>query len=172
MISTSYASFVPRAPFFAGPVSLFVLTCYSTLHLVRSLFGHVCSFLFSSHVYLASCALCVACVPRLMGALSCMRTSPRGRSVLHVMHLLLAYLLQFFSRDPLIYLKRFATAHSFLTLPSCYTSTAVSHNHPAFPMSRHTGSIFLGQWTPESVGDYASGTNHVLPTYGYSRMYR
>lgn len=33
------------------------------------------------------------------------------------------------------------------------------------------GSVFLGQWTPESVGDYASGTNHVLPTYGYSRMY-
>ena len=26
-------------------------------------------------------------------------------------------------------------------------------------------------WTPESVGDYASGTNHVLPTYGYARMY-
>jgi histidinol dehydrogenase len=26
-----------------------------------------------------------------------------------------------------------------------------------------------GQWTPESAGDYASGTNHVLPTYGYSR---
>jgi histidinol dehydrogenase len=34
-----------------------------------------------------------------------------------------------------------------------------------------TGSVFLGQWTPESVGDYASGTNHVLPTYGYARMY-
>lgn len=33
------------------------------------------------------------------------------------------------------------------------------------------GSVFLGRWTPESVGDYASGTNHVLPTYGYSRMY-
>lgn len=31
------------------------------------------------------------------------------------------------------------------------------------------GSVFLGQYTPESVGDYASGTNHVLPTYGYSR---
>ncbi|TQE12048.1 hypothetical protein C1H46_002442 [Malus baccata] len=28
-----------------------------------------------------------------------------------------------------------------------------------------------GQWTPESVGDYASGTNHVLPTYGYAKMY-
>jgi len=33
------------------------------------------------------------------------------------------------------------------------------------------GSVFLGQWTPESAGDYASGTNHVLPTYGYARMY-
>ncbi|KAH8518244.1 hypothetical protein H0E87_000189 [Populus deltoides] len=32
-------------------------------------------------------------------------------------------------------------------------------------------SVFLGPWTPESVGDYASGTNHVLPTYGYARMY-
>ncbi len=35
----------------------------------------------------------------------------------------------------------------------------------------NAGSIFLGQWTPESAGDYASGTNHVLPTYGYARMY-
>ena len=30
------------------------------------------------------------------------------------------------------------------------------------------GSVFVGPWTPESVGDYASGTNHVLPTYGYA----
>ncbi|MEO1023190.1 MAG: histidinol dehydrogenase [Bacteroidota bacterium] len=35
----------------------------------------------------------------------------------------------------------------------------------------HAGSVFLGSFTPESVGDYASGTNHTLPTYGYSRMY-
>ncbi|PKH29983.1 histidinol dehydrogenase [Shewanella sp. ALD9] len=34
---------------------------------------------------------------------------------------------------------------------------------------RGAGSVFLGAYTPESVGDYASGTNHVLPTYGYSR---
>ncbi|QLE87824.1 histidinol dehydrogenase [Shewanella sp. Scap07] len=34
---------------------------------------------------------------------------------------------------------------------------------------RAAGSVFLGAYTPESVGDYASGTNHVLPTYGYSR---
>lgn len=33
------------------------------------------------------------------------------------------------------------------------------------------GSIFLGEWTPESVGDYCSGSNHVLPTYGYARSY-
>lgn len=36
------------------------------------------------------------------------------------------------------------------------------------PQLRAAGSIFLGPWTPESVGDYASGTNHVLPTYGYA----
>ncbi|XP_076911744.1 histidinol dehydrogenase, chloroplastic-like [Bidens hawaiensis] len=35
----------------------------------------------------------------------------------------------------------------------------------------NAGSVFVGPWTPESVGDYASGTNHVLPTYGYARMY-
>lgn len=35
----------------------------------------------------------------------------------------------------------------------------------------NAGSVFIGQWTPESIGDYASGTNHTLPTYGYARMY-
>lgn len=35
----------------------------------------------------------------------------------------------------------------------------------------NAGSVFLGPWSPESVGDYASGTNHVLPTYGYARAY-
>ncbi|WP_100656768.1 histidinol dehydrogenase [Alteromonas flava] len=39
------------------------------------------------------------------------------------------------------------------------------------PSIRNAGSIFVGAWSPESAGDYASGTNHVLPTYGYSRMY-
>lgn len=36
---------------------------------------------------------------------------------------------------------------------------------------QNAGSVFLGHFTPESVGDYASGTNHTLPTYGYARMY-
>ncbi|MDO6497403.1 histidinol dehydrogenase [Photobacterium sanguinicancri] len=39
------------------------------------------------------------------------------------------------------------------------------------PLLDNAGSIFLGDWSPESVGDYASGTNHVLPTYGYTRTY-
>ncbi|MBN2733173.1 MAG: histidinol dehydrogenase [Balneolaceae bacterium] len=35
----------------------------------------------------------------------------------------------------------------------------------------NAGSVFIGPWSPESAGDYASGTNHTLPTYGYARMY-
>ena len=36
---------------------------------------------------------------------------------------------------------------------------------------RNAGSVFIGDWSPESVGDYCSGTNHVLPTYGYASTY-
>lgn len=36
------------------------------------------------------------------------------------------------------------------------------------PLIRNAGSIFVGAYTPESLGDYASGTNHTLPTYGYA----
>ncbi|MFH1565119.1 MAG: histidinol dehydrogenase [bacterium] len=35
----------------------------------------------------------------------------------------------------------------------------------------NAGSVFIGQYSCESAGDYASGTNHTLPTYGYARMY-
>lgn len=35
----------------------------------------------------------------------------------------------------------------------------------------NAGSVFVGAWSPESCGDYSSGTNHTLPTYGYARMY-
>ena len=37
------------------------------------------------------------------------------------------------------------------------------------PRINTAGSVFLGAWTPETMGDYCSGTNHVLPTYGYAR---
>ncbi|NPV63374.1 MAG: histidinol dehydrogenase [Methanotrichaceae archaeon] len=36
---------------------------------------------------------------------------------------------------------------------------------------RHAGSVFLGNFTPVAAGDYASGTNHVLPTSGYARSF-
>ncbi|AEH39657.1 histidinol dehydrogenase [Buchnera aphidicola (Cinara tujafilina)] len=36
---------------------------------------------------------------------------------------------------------------------------------------KNAGSIFIGSWTPESAGDYITGTNHVLPTYGYAKTY-
>jgi len=39
------------------------------------------------------------------------------------------------------------------------------------PLVRNAGSVFLGPWTPETMGDYCSGTNHVLPTYGFARAY-
>lgn len=39
------------------------------------------------------------------------------------------------------------------------------------PRIQNAGSIFVGPWSPEPMGDYCSGTNHVLPTYGYARAY-
>lgn len=36
---------------------------------------------------------------------------------------------------------------------------------------RNAGSVFIGKYTPESAGDYASGTNHTLPTNGYAKQY-
>ncbi|KAK5170995.1 trifunctional histidinol dehydrogenase [Saxophila tyrrhenica] len=38
-------------------------------------------------------------------------------------------------------------------------------------MVQNAGSVFLGAWTPESVGDYSAGVNHSLPTYGYAKQY-
>lgn len=42
--------------------------------------------------------------------------------------------------------------------------------HQLLASLRNAGSIFVGNYSPESAGDYASGTNHVLPTYGYSKV--
>jgi phosphoribosyl-ATP pyrophosphohydrolase/phosphoribosyl-AMP cyclohydrolase/histidinol dehydrogenase len=41
----------------------------------------------------------------------------------------------------------------------------------ALPDIQNAGSVFIGKWTPESVGDYSAGVNHSLPTYGYARQY-
>ena len=47
----------------------------------------------------------------------------------------------------------------------------VSAPRELVPLIRNAGSVFIGPWSPESVGDYCSGTNHVLPTYGHARAY-
>lgn len=44
-------------------------------------------------------------------------------------------------------------------------------NSELLPGIVNAGSVFIGPYTPESAGDYASGTNHTLPTNGFARMY-
>ena len=47
----------------------------------------------------------------------------------------------------------------------------IANPRSLLPSIRNAGSVFVGRWTPESVGDYCSGTNHVLPTYGFAKTY-
>lgn len=71
-----------------------------------------------------------------------------------------------------------------IVVPDLETAIGVSNDYAAehlilqvreprnwLPQIQNAGSVFLGQWTPEPMGDYCSGTNHVLPTYGYARAY-
>jgi histidinol dehydrogenase len=44
------------------------------------------------------------------------------------------------------------------------------HDPALLPRIRHAGSVFLGPWSTEAAGDYASGPNHVLPTSGAARL--
>ncbi|MCT4591926.1 MAG: histidinol dehydrogenase, partial [Candidatus Gracilibacteria bacterium] len=39
------------------------------------------------------------------------------------------------------------------------------------PQIQNAGSVFCGQYSPESAGDYASGTNHTLPTSGFAKSF-
>ena len=50
-----------------------------------------------------------------------------------------------------------------------HLSLQVGDPRALLPAIRAAGSIFLGPWSPEAIGDYASGTNHVLPTGGAAR---
>lgn len=47
----------------------------------------------------------------------------------------------------------------------------VSNEEPFIQQIKNAGSVFIGNYTPESAGDYASGTNHTLPTNGYAKQY-
>ncbi len=65
-------------------------------------------------------------------------------------------------QDQIDYINAYAPEHLILSMADARGFAANITN---------AGSVFLGYHTPESVGDYASGTNHTLPTYGYARNY-
>lgn len=71
-----------------------------------------------------------------------------------------------------------------ILVPDLATAVAVSNEYAPehliiqtrnaralLPQVENAGSVFVGDWSPESMGDYCSGTNHVLPTFGYARSY-
>jgi histidinol dehydrogenase len=60
------------------------------------------------------------------------------------------------------YLNAYAPEHLILV---CADAVKMSEN------VRNAGSVFIGNFAPESAGDYASGTNHTLPTNGYAKAY-
>jgi histidinol dehydrogenase len=66
------------------------------------------------------------------------------------------------TEEAIALLNEYAPEHLIL---SCENAGAVAEK------VINAGSVFLGHYSPESVGDYASGTNHTLPTNGYARMY-
>lgn len=81
-------------------------------------------------------------------------------------------------------LERSLRASRSIVVPDLATALAVSNEYAPEHLIlqvreprrwlaevRSAGSVFLGQWSPEPLGDYCSGTNHVLPTYGYARAY-
>ncbi len=69
-----------------------------------------------------------------------------------------------------------------ILVPDLQTAVVVSNNYAPehlllqvreprrwLPAVRHAGAVFLGPWSPEALGDYCTGANHVLPTYGHGR---
>jgi histidinol dehydrogenase len=81
-------------------------------------------------------------------------------------------------------LQRSVASIRLLVVPDVDTALGISEDYapehliiqtraPRALLARisNAGSVFLGEWSPESIGDYCSGTNHVLPTYGYARAY-
>ena len=67
------------------------------------------------------------------------------------------------------------TLDNALTLSNTYAPEhlilQIANPSAVLPKIKHAGSVFVGAWTPESVGDYSAGVNHSLPTYGYARQY-
>jgi len=64
--------------------------------------------------------------------------------------------------EALAFSNDYAPEHLILHLEDAPTAVNLVEN---------AGSVFVGPWSPESCGDYASGTNHTLPTNGYARQF-
>jgi histidinol dehydrogenase len=64
--------------------------------------------------------------------------------------------------DAIALVNEYAAEHLII---SCKDDEAIAEN------IINAGSVFLGNYSPESVGDYASGTNHTLPTNGFAKAY-
>lgn len=80
--------------------------------------------------------------------------------------------------------RRAIEASALIVVPDLLAALALSNRYAPehlilnladadvwLPHVQHAGSVFLGRYAPESMGDYCSGTNHVLPTYGFARNY-
>lgn len=66
------------------------------------------------------------------------------------------------TRDALAYANAWAPEHLSIHTAEARADAAAVPN---------AGSVFIGEWTPESAGDYATGANHILPTGGLARSY-
>jgi histidinol dehydrogenase len=75
-------------------------------------------------------------------------------------------------QSKLVFFDQLETAMEFINAyaPEHLILNADQADHWAAKVT-NAGSVFLGAYTPESAGDYASGTNHTLPTNGNARMY-
>lgn len=65
-------------------------------------------------------------------------------------------------RKALDFVNAYAPEHLIINLKNAEQVSSEIHN---------AGSVFLGNYSPEAIGDYASGTNHTLPTNGYAKAY-
>lgn len=86
---------------------------------------------------------------------------------------------------PRVDIVRGAIAHSFTLVVDTITEAMTLSNDYApehlilqvqnaealVEFVENAGSVFIGPWTPESVGDYSAGVNHSLPTFGYAKQY-
>ena len=65
-----------------------------------------------------------------------------------------------------------AAAAYLLLIFATFNRTDPGWSHSATEAAvRNAGTVFMGDWTPESLGDYCSGSNHVLPTGGAARAW-